>query len=64
MLARENLSCRARANSTVVYRRCATVLFWKVQMTSMDGETLYVEATSLYIIPRSHAKQEQQQQQQ
>ena len=28
-------------------------LFWKAQMTSMDQETLYAEASSLYIIPRS-----------
>lgn len=29
-------------------------LYWKVQMMSMDDETLYAECTSLYIIPRSH----------
>jgi acyl-coenzyme A thioesterase PaaI-like protein len=29
-------------------------LFWKAQMTSMDEETLYAEASSLYIVPRSH----------
>ena len=28
-------------------------LYWKAQMTSMDKETLFAEATSLYIIPRS-----------
>lgn len=28
-------------------------LYWKAQMTSMDQETLYAEATSLYIIPKS-----------
>eukprot|EP00980_Cylindrotheca_fusiformis_P005601 scaffold1184_cov132-Cylindrotheca_fusiformis.AAC.22 len=31
-------------------------LFWKAQMTSVDKETLYAEATSLYIIPRAFAK--------
>lgn len=31
-------------------------IFWKAQMTSMDGETLYAECSSLYIIPRSNAK--------
>lgn len=31
-------------------------LFWKAQMTSLDQETLYAEATSLYIIPRAYAK--------
>ena len=30
-------------------------LFWKAQMTSLDKKTLYAEATSLYIIPRSHS---------
>jgi acyl-coenzyme A thioesterase PaaI-like protein len=30
-------------------------LFWTGQMTSLDGETLYAEVKSLYIIPRSHA---------
>jgi acyl-coenzyme A thioesterase PaaI-like protein len=30
-------------------------LFWKAQMMSMDGETLFAECNSLYIIPRSHA---------
>jgi acyl-coenzyme A thioesterase PaaI-like protein len=30
-------------------------LFWKAQMTSIDQETLYAEATSLYIIPRAYA---------
>jgi acyl-coenzyme A thioesterase PaaI-like protein len=30
-------------------------LFWKAQMMSMDGETLFAECSSLYIIPRSHA---------
>lgn len=30
-------------------------LFWKAQMTSMDGEILFAECSSLYIIPRSHA---------
>jgi acyl-coenzyme A thioesterase PaaI-like protein len=30
-------------------------LFWKAQMTSMDTKTLYAEASSLYIIPRSAA---------
>lgn len=29
-------------------------LFWKAQMTSLDQKILYAEATSLYIIPRSH----------
>jgi acyl-coenzyme A thioesterase PaaI-like protein len=28
-------------------------LYWKAQMTSLDKETLYAEASSLYIIPRS-----------
>jgi adenylylsulfate kinase len=28
-------------------------IFWKAQMTSMDQEILYAEASSLYIIPRS-----------
>jgi acyl-coenzyme A thioesterase PaaI-like protein len=32
-------------------------LFWKAQMTSMDQQVLYAEATSLYIIPRSAAAQ-------
>lgn len=26
-------------------------LYWKAQMTSMDQQTLYAEATSLYIVP-------------
>lgn len=30
-------------------------LFWKAQMTSLDQKVLYAEASSLYIIPRSHA---------
>lgn len=30
-------------------------LFWKAQMTSMDGEILFAECSSLFIIPRSHA---------
>ncbi|CAJ1930615.1 unnamed protein product [Cylindrotheca closterium] len=30
-------------------------LFWKAQMTSLDQQVLYAEASSLYIIPRSHA---------
>jgi acyl-coenzyme A thioesterase PaaI-like protein len=30
-------------------------LFWKAQMTSMDEKTLFAEASSLYIIPRSAA---------
>lgn len=30
-------------------------LYWKVQMTDMNGETLYAECTSLYIIPRAYA---------
>ena len=36
-------------------RREGRKLYWKAQMTSMDGETLFAECTSLYIIPRSHA---------
>jgi 3'-phosphoadenosine 5'-phosphosulfate synthase len=28
-------------------------LYWKAQMTSMDKEILYAEASSLYVIPRS-----------
>lgn len=34
-------------------RREGRKLFWKVQMTSPDQKTLYVDGTSLYIIPRS-----------
>ena len=30
-------------------------LYWKGQMTSLDGEILFAEVSSLYIIPRSHA---------
>ena len=30
-------------------------LFWKAQMTSMDGKTIFAECKSLYIIPRSPA---------
>eukprot|EP00934_Nitzschia_sp_Nitz4_P006127 Nitzschia sp. Nitz4//scaffold19_size178191//13705//14463//NITZ4_001955-RA/size178191-processed-gene-0.44-mRNA-1//-1//CDS//3329540613//6117//frame0 len=30
-------------------------LFWKADMTSLDGTVLYAQGTSLYIIPRSHA---------
>jgi acyl-coenzyme A thioesterase PaaI-like protein len=29
-------------------------LHWKAQLTSMDHQTLYAEATSLYVIPRSN----------
>lgn len=31
-------------------------LYWKAQMTSMDGQTLFAECSSLYIIPRSHVE--------
>lgn len=30
-------------------------LFWRAKMTSLDQKILYAEASSLYIIPRSHA---------
>ncbi|KAG7351171.1 acyl-CoA thioesterase [Nitzschia inconspicua] len=39
-------------------RREGRKLFWKAQMTSMDQQVLYAEATSLYIIPREAAATE------
>lgn len=36
-------------------RREGRKLYWKASMTSTDGEILYAEASSLYIIPRSSA---------
>jgi adenylylsulfate kinase len=36
-----------------LYSREGRKLFWRAQMTSMDQETLYAEASSLFIIPRS-----------
>jgi acyl-coenzyme A thioesterase PaaI-like protein len=57
-----NLDYRAPvpANTTMkiaiqLDKREGRKLYWTVQMTSLDGAVLYVEATSLYIIPRSNA---------
>mmetsp|Transcript_22996 Transcript_22996/g.54580 ORF Transcript_22996/g.54580 Transcript_22996/m.54580 type:complete len:365 (+) Transcript_22996:34-1128(+) len=38
-----------------LHKREGRKLYWTVQMTSLDGTRLYVEATSLYIVPRSAA---------
>ena len=37
-------------------RREGRKLYWTVQMSSLDGKTLYAECTSLYIIPRTSPK--------